>query len=68
MPKYEHRIIDHDWSDVEEHYAVNSMGKRGWEVVAALGPIKYSESDGYYMRVFYKREISEPCNTPTLGQ
>ena len=54
---FEYRVIDHDMFDEDEIQTMNSMGSKGWEIIRILDPIKYKDSDGYFIRIFYKRKI-----------
>ena len=53
---YEYRVIDHDMFDEDEIRTMNSMGSNGWEIIRILEPMKWLNSDGMFVRIFYKRE------------
>lgn len=53
---FEYRIIDHNMFDEDEMQIMNSMGSNGWEIVRVLDPMKYINSDGLFIRIYYKRE------------
>jgi hypothetical protein len=58
--KYEYRIIDHDVFDESEKTLINNMGKKGWEIIRILDPIKYIDSEGFFIRIYYRMEIPTP--------
>ena len=53
---FEYRVIDHDMFDEDEIRTMNSMGSKGWEIIRILEPIKWCNSDGMFVRIYYKRE------------
>lgn len=53
--KIEYRVIDLDMFDGEMSEVLNSMGEKGWEVVKFFEPMKYTNSDGMFVRVIFKR-------------
>lgn len=53
---FEYRMIDHDMFDIDELQLMNSMGSNGWEIIRILEPMKWINSDGMFVRIFYKRE------------
>jgi hypothetical protein len=57
--KYEYRIIDHDMFDEEERTIINTMGKKGWEIIRILDPMKYIDSEGFFIRIYYKKCINK---------
>ena len=52
---FEYRVIDHDMFDEDEIRTMNSMGSKGWEIIRILDPMKWLNSDGMYVRIYYKR-------------
>ncbi len=56
---YEYRIIDHDMFDEAEKTLINNMGKKGWEIIRILDPIKYLNSEGFFIRIYYKKCINK---------
>ena len=53
---FEYRVIDHDMFDENEIQTMNSMGSKGWEIIRILEPMKWLNSDGMFVRIYYKRE------------
>ena len=53
--KIEYRVIDLDMFDGEMSEVLNSMGEKGWEVVKFFESMKYTNSDGMFVRVIFKR-------------
>lgn len=53
---FEYRVIDHDMFDEDEIRTMNSMGSKGWEIIRILEPMKWLNSDGMFVRIYYKRE------------
>ena len=53
---FEYRVIDHDMFDEDEIRTMNSMGSKGWEIIRILEPMKWQNSDGMFVRIYYKRE------------
>lgn len=53
---FEYRVIDHDMIDEDEVHTMNSMGSKGWEIIRILDPMKWMNSDGMFIRIYYKRE------------
>ena len=53
---FEYRVIDHDMFDENEIQTINSMGSKGWEIIRILEPMKWLNSDGMFVRIYYKRE------------
>ena len=53
---FEYRVIDHDMFDEDEIQTINSMGSKGWEIIRILEPMKWLNSDGMFVRIYYKRE------------
>lgn len=51
-----YRMIDHDMFDEDEIRTMNSMGEKGWEIIRILEPMKWINSDGMFVRIYYKRE------------
>jgi hypothetical protein len=52
---FEYRVIDHDLLDEEETKMMNYMGSKGWEIIRILEPMKWQNSDGMFIRIYYKR-------------
>jgi hypothetical protein len=52
---FEYRVIDHDMFDEDEIRTMNSMGVRGWEIIRILDPMKWLNSEGMFVRIYYKR-------------
>jgi hypothetical protein len=52
---FEYRVIDHDMFDEDEIQLMNSMGSKGWEIIRILDPMKWLNSDGMFVRIYYKR-------------
>lgn len=57
MKKYEYRIIDHDFFDEHELEIMDIMGNSGWDIIKILKPMKYVNSEGLFIRIYYKRKI-----------
>ena len=53
---FEYRVIDHNMFDEDEIRTMNSMGSKGWEIIRILEPMKWLNSDGMFVRIYYKRE------------
>ena len=53
---YEYRVIDHNMFDEEEIITMNSMGSNGWEIIKILEPMNWLNSEGMFIRIYYKRE------------
>ena len=53
---FEYRVIDHDMFDEDEIQTMNSMGSKGWEIIKILDPMKWLNSNGMFVRIYYKRE------------
>lgn len=53
---FEYRVIDHDMFDEDDIRTMNSMGSKGWEIIRILEPMKWLNSDGMFVRIYYKRE------------
>ena len=53
---FEYRVIDHDMFDENEIQTMNAMGSKGWEIIRILEPMKWLNSDGMFVRIYYKRE------------
>lgn len=51
---FEYRVIDHDMFDEDEIRTMNSMGSKGWEIIRILEPMKWLNSDGMFVRIYYK--------------
>lgn len=56
---FEYRVIDHDMFDEDEIRTMNSMGSKGWEIIRILEPMKWLNSDGMFVRIYYKR-VKQP--------
>jgi hypothetical protein len=52
---FEYRVIDHDMFDEDEIQLMNSMGSKGWEIIRILDPMKWLNSEGMFVRIYYKR-------------
>jgi hypothetical protein len=52
---FEYRVIDHDMFDEDEIQLMNSMGSKGWEIIKILDPMKWLNSEGMFVRIYYKR-------------
>lgn len=55
--KFEYRVIYHQSNGdfQEEINMMNYMGDKGWEIIKVDDPKPYTESEGEYVRIFYKR-------------
>ena len=53
---FEYRMIDHDMFDIDELQLMNLMGSKGWEIIRILEPMKWINSDGMFVRIYYKRD------------
>ena len=53
---FEYRVIDHNMFDEDEIRTMNSMGSKGWEIIRILEPMKWINTDGMFVRIYYKRE------------
>jgi hypothetical protein len=53
---YEYRMVDHDMFDENEIWTMNNLGAYGWEIIRILEPMKYLNSEGMFVRIYYKRE------------
>lgn len=53
--KIEYRMIDHDMFDEDMIREMNSMGEKGWKIIRILDPMRWLNSDGMFIRVFYER-------------
>ena len=60
---FEYRVIDHDMFDEDEIQTMNSMGSKGWEIIRILEPMEWLNSDGMFVRIYYKR----PSGLPFCG-
>ena len=57
MKTFEYRVIDHTMFDEDEIQLMNSMGRKGWEVMRILDPMDFiNPNDGKFIRIYYKRE------------
>lgn len=52
---FEYRVINHDMFDEDEIQTLNSMGSKGWEIIRILDPMKWLNSEGMFVRIYYKR-------------
>lgn len=52
----EYRMIDHDMFDETMIEEINGLTKRGWKIIRILDPMKWLNSDGMFIRIFYERE------------
>lgn len=59
VEQFEYRVIDHDVFEYEEINTMNYMGSKGWEIIRILDPMKWKDSDGYFIRIYYKRQKIE---------
>ena len=55
MPTFEYRVLDHYMFDEEEPRRMNEMGLKGWEIIRILDPMKSTNSDAMFVRIYYKR-------------
>ena len=55
--KIEYRMIDHDMFDEYMIHEMNSMGNKGWKIIRILDPMKWLDSDGMFIRIFYERSM-----------
>lgn len=53
--KMEYRMIDHSMFDEDMIFEMNSMAEKGWKIIRILDPMKWLNSDGIFIRVFYER-------------
>lgn len=53
---FEYRVVDHDMFEEHEIRTMNSMSSKGWEIIRILEPMKWLNSDGMFVRIYYKRE------------
>ena len=53
---FEYRVIDHDMFDENEIQTMNAMGSKGWEIIRILEPMRWPNSIGMFVRIYYKRE------------
>ena len=53
---FEYRVIDHDMFNEEEIRIMNSMGSEGWEIIKIFERMKWLNSDGMFVRIYYKRD------------
>lgn len=53
---FEYRLIDHDMFNEDEMRTMNFMASKGWEIIRILDPMKWINSDGMFVRIYYKRE------------
>ena len=58
--KYEYRVVDYDMFDGEMADGMNYMGDKGWDVIRILDPMSYVNSEGMFIRIFYKRTKQQP--------
>lgn len=56
MDTFEYRVINHDMEDESEIQLMNSMGSKGWEIIRILDAMKYRDSEGMFIRIYYKRK------------
>lgn len=56
MTNFEYRYIDHDMFDFDETATMNHMGSKGWRIIRVLDPMKYLNSEGMFIRIYYERE------------
>lgn len=52
---FEYRVVDHDMFDQDEISLMNNMGAKGWEIIRILDPMNWLNSDGKFIRIYYKR-------------
>jgi len=68
----EYRMIDYDMFDEDMIHEINGLSKRGWKIIRVLDPMKWANSDGMFIRIFYERESqkaktgTEQCNLPIV--
>ena len=68
----EYRMIDYDMFDEDIIHEINGLSKRGWKIIRVLDPMKWANSDGMFIRIFYERESqkaktgTEQCNLPDV--
>lgn len=53
---YEYKYIDHDMFTENSIVEMNQMGENGWDIIRILDPMKYLNSEGEFIRIYYKRE------------
>ena len=49
-------MIDHDMFDETMIEEINGLTRRGWKIIRILDPMKWLNSDGMFIRIFYERE------------
>lgn len=59
MRTFEYRVIDHDFFDNDEPSLMNSMGQKGWDIIKICDPLPWLNSEGMFIRIYYKREKIE---------
>ena len=56
MKKYEYRMIDYDMFDETMTQELNGLTLRGWKIIRILEPMKWANSDGMFIRIFFERK------------
>ena len=64
MKTFEYRVLDHYMFDDEEVKKMNEMGLKGWGIIRILDPMKWTNSDGMFVRIYYKREKNQTPQEP----
>lgn len=59
MKKYEYRMIDYDMFDEDMSREIEGLTSRGWKIIRILDPMKWVNSEGMFIRIFYQRKRSE---------
>jgi hypothetical protein len=56
MKNLEYRMLDHEMFDGNMIREINMMASKGWKIIRILDPIKWEDSEGMFIRIFYERE------------
>ena len=59
MKKYEYRMIDYDMFDEDMSREIEGLTSRGWKIIRILEPMKWVNSEGMFIRIFYQRKRYE---------
>ena len=58
MRKYEYRMIDYDMFDEDMLREIEGLTYSGWKIIRILEPMKWVNSEGMFIRIFYQRKRS----------
>ena len=56
MKKFEYRMIDYDMFDDNMSMELDGLTSRGWKIIRILDPMKWINSEGMFIRIFFQRK------------